>query len=102
MTDFSEIIHLLESEWDTDGFFERIRRGSYDAEQAQVILGVLRSTKMAEDELLPRRLVSLLWYIPSFLGWQVGRLAASGADVVAYERFTTEIHNALEELLGTP
>lgn len=100
--DFNRIIQLLDSEWDTDGFFDRIRRGNYDARQAQDILGILRAISIDEDELLPKRLVAQLWYLPSFLGWQVERVAETGGDRAAYERFITEIHNALEEVLGTP
>ncbi|MEX8505364.1 hypothetical protein [Leptothrix ochracea] len=100
--DFNRIIQLLDSEWDTGGFFDRIRDGNYDTRQAQEILKILCAIKVDEDELLPKRLVTLLWYLPSFLGWQVERVVERGGDKAAYERFITEIHNALEEVLGTP
>jgi hypothetical protein len=99
---FSGIIERLDSEWDTDGFFDRVRNGDYDAGLAQEILKVLRTIKIGEDELMPKRLVALLWYLPSFLGWQSERVAERGGDSGAYERFTTEVHNVLEEVLGTP
>lgn len=100
--DFDGIIQLLDSEWDTDGFFDRIRNGSYDARQAQDILKILRAIKVDENEFLPKRLVTLLWYLPSFLGWQVERVVERGGDRATYQRFITEVHNALEEVLGTP
>jgi hypothetical protein len=100
--DFSGIIERLDAEWDTDGFFDRVRNGGYDAIQAQDILEMLRTINIEEDQLLPKRLVTLLWYLPSFLGWQVERVAEKGGDSVAYRRFITEVHNTLEEVLGTP
>ncbi len=100
--DFSGIIERLDSEWDTNGFFDRIRNGNYDARQAQDILEMLRAINIGEDESLPKRLVALLWYLPSFLAWQSERVAERGGDRVAYERFITDVRNALEEVLGTP
>jgi hypothetical protein len=100
--DFSGIIQQMDAEWDTNGFFDRVRRGDYDAKQAQGIIETLRAISIGEDEQLPKRLVSLLWYLPSFLGWQVERVAENGGDRTAYERFVAEITNVLEEVLGTP
>lgn len=100
--DFSEIIEQLDAEWDTGGFFDRVRNGSYDAVRAHDILKMLRALSLNESELLPKRLVTLLWYLPSFLGWQVERVAEKGGDSAAYEHFITEVQSALEEVLGTP
>ncbi len=99
---FSEIIERLEAEWDTGGFFDRVRNGDYDAMQAHNILKMLCALCFNDNELLPKRLVTLLWYLPSFLGWQVDRVVERGGDSVAYKQFITEIQNALEEILGTP
>ncbi len=61
---FNEIIEQLNAEWDENGFFDHVRNGCYDAEQAQDILKILRAIDIGEDELLPKRLVALLWYMP--------------------------------------
>jgi hypothetical protein len=100
--DFSKIIDRLDSEWDTDGFFDRVRNGDYDATQAKEILEFLRAIDIDENESLPKRLVALLWYLPSFLSWQSERIAERGGDSDAYKRFTTEVQNVLEDVLGTP
>lgn len=102
MMDFNEIIKRLDSEWETDGFFDHVRNGYYDARQAQDILKILRAINIGENELLPKRLVVLLWYLPCFLGWQSDRVAERGGDISAYGKFTTEVQNILEEVLGTP
>ena len=100
--DFNGIVEQLDSEWDTDGFFDRVRNGDYDAKQAQKVLNMLRAIDIGEDELLPKRLVTLLWYLPSFLGWQAERVQERGGDRAAFEKFATDVCNTLEEVLGTP
>jgi hypothetical protein len=65
-------------------------------------LNFLRSISLSEDEEVPMRLVSLLWYIPSFVGWQHDRVAEHGGDTAAFTRFVTEVHNAMETVLGVP
>lgn len=96
------IIVQLEAEWNTDGFFDRVRNGEYDAIRGQAVLAVLRAIKIGDEDMVPKRLVSLLWYLPSFLVWQIERIAEKGGDRAAYERFVTEVENALEEVLGVP
>lgn len=100
--DFREIVARLDAEWDTDGFFDRVRNGDYDDTRAKDILRILRAIDLKEEELLPKRLVALLWYLPSFIGWQVERVIEKGGDSAAYQRFATEVFNTLEEVLGTP
>ncbi|MGY8711281.1 hypothetical protein RAD16_36595 [Bradyrhizobium sp. 18BD] len=96
------IIEQLETEWNADGFFDRVRNGDYDAIRGQAILAVLRAIEIGDDDMVPKRLVSLLWYLPSFLAWQTDRIAEKGGDRAAYERFVTEVDNTLEVVLGVP
>ncbi len=99
---FDEIIEQLDAEWDADGFFDRVRNGDYDDTRAKDILKMLRAINLEKDDLLPKRLVTLLWYLPSFLEWQVERVVEKGGNKSAYERFITDVLNTLEEVLGTP
>ncbi|UGX95778.1 hypothetical protein G6321_00011810 [Bradyrhizobium barranii subsp. barranii] len=96
------IIEQLETEWNTDGFFDRVRNGDYDATRGQAVLAILRAIKIGDEKMVPKRLLSLLWYLPSFLAWQTERIAEKGRDRTAYERFVTEILNTLQEVLGVP
>ncbi|MFN7167575.1 MAG: hypothetical protein ACK4NV_11030 [Pannonibacter sp.] len=101
--DYNEIIiRQLEVEWDLDGFFHRLRAGDFDAARSLTVLEMLRSIKTDETQLLPRRLVSLLWYLPSFLDWQTERVAERNGDMDAYRHFCVQAFNALEDILGTP
>ena len=100
--DIGAIVEQLEAEWDTNGFFDRVRNGDYDVIRGQAVLAVLRAIKIGDEDMVPKRLVSLLWYLPSFLAWQTERIAEEGGDRTAYARFVIEILNTLKEVLGVP
>ena len=99
----SDSIASFEAEWDLDtGFFGKARQGQFDP------LGFERTHKKLQnlviDEVadIPRRLVSLLWYMPLFLSWQTERVQEKGGDVKSYIQAITAITNEIERLLGTP
>lgn len=52
--------------------------------------------------MIPRRAVSLLWFIPVFMEWQTERVRACGGDTRAYARAVSEATNEIERLLGVP
>lgn len=98
-----ELIQDLESHWSTDGFLDTIRRGNFDASAGQRFLELLRGISIGDDQLIPKRLLSLLWYLPLFLEWQKERITEMASSKAAsYERFVTEVQNVLEEVLGVP
>jgi hypothetical protein len=100
--DTQAAVQALEEAWDTDGFLGMVRTGHYVGIEGEKFLHLLRSMEVPSDVCIPRRLVALLWYLPSFLEWQKPRIAEEGGDVQSYARFVTEVHNHLEELLGVP
>jgi hypothetical protein len=95
------LTEYLENAWDDGGFLDAVRRGQFVEKDSLSFIAALRSASI-EEQTISKRLVSLLWYLPSFLDWQKARVAENGGDVESYQRFTTEVHNALEELLGVP
>ena len=93
----------IESEWSPeDGFLWKLRQGQFELETCRRVLEKLTTISIEPEGTIPKRLVSLLWYIPLFMGWQVGRVEEGGADPVAYQRAVAEITNEIERLLGTP
>lgn len=93
----------LESEWSPeDGFFWRIRQGEFAASDFDRALAKVSAICIREDAVLPRRLVSLLWYIPLFMQWQVERVQEKGGDMRAYVSAVTKMRNEVERLLGVP
>jgi hypothetical protein len=96
-------IEALESAWSPDdGFFWRIRQGRFDPAEFQHTLKMVSTISIADDAKLPRRVVSLLWYIPLFMQWQTERVQENGGDMVAYMKATTAMTNEVQRLLGVP
>ncbi|MDI1447601.1 hypothetical protein [Polyangium sp. 6x1] len=96
-------IEALESEWSLeDGFLGQVRQGRFSAEDFQRALGRLAAMSIEEDAEVPRRLVSLLWYIPIFMQWQVERVRELGGDVATYTSAIQLMTNEVERLLGVP
>jgi hypothetical protein len=98
----TEQIGQLDLTWDMDeGFFGKLREGSFDRELHQKFILILRSITFEENELIPRRVISLLWYIPLFMDWQRERVEKSIAQP-EYDNIKTEIENELTRILGIP
>lgn len=88
--------------WDIDqGFFGKLRQGVVDKVLFDQLITLLKELSYEEDAVIPRRVVSLLWYIPLFMEWQKERIGASFA-IDEYNFMKTEIENELELILGVP
>lgn len=102
MSDDREI-ELLEAEWMPDhGFFWRVRSGDFDHGAFERVMKLLATLSFPEAAQLPRRTVSLLWYAPLVMHWQVGRLQERSGDANAYAKAITALTNEVERLLGVP
>lgn len=100
---YQEVITTIEFEWEPDkGFFWHIRQGLFSDVEFSRALKKISSISVPDDALIPKRLVSLLWYIPSFMHWQVERVEEAGGDMSAYIKAITAISNEIERVLGVP
>lgn len=100
---YEKEIEMLESEWSPDGgFFWQLRQGDFVAGEFDRALKMVSSISTPVDGDVPLRLVSLLWYIPLFMQWQVERVGENGGDMAAYERAITTMTNEVTRLLGVP
>ena len=80
MMSYEKEIEALESEWSPeDGFFWRVRQGHFTPNDFDRALKKVSAISIAEDPDVPRRIVSLLWYIPLFMQWQVERVQENKA-----------------------
>lgn len=96
-----KVIKDLEAEWEQDtGFLGKLRQGVFCGKSLSRLLKTLDGVETSESEEVNRRLVELLWYIPTFISWQKER--ALEKDKENLEIATTEILNRLEEVLGLP
>lgn len=96
------LIQKLELNWDSNGFLDSVRRGNFDSIAGQAFLDLLKGISIPDDELVPKRLLSLLWYLPSFLEWQKERIEEVSGRQTEYGHFVTEVQNVLEAVLGVP
>jgi hypothetical protein len=103
-SNFQGLINTLEGIWQSpDGAMFLLRQGRHDTDRIDEVVRLLRSIELSEtDALLPRRLVSLLWYMPAFMEWQVERVIEGGGDADALRTQTVEVLNQLERILGLP
>lgn len=100
---FEDAIRRLERAWGfPEGVFFRLRQGDYDPEGIDEVVKFLRSLALDDDVLLPRRFVSLTWWIPTFMEWQEERVAEAGGDAEALKQHAVRVRNVLDELLGVP
>ncbi|CAG0962059.1 hypothetical protein ANRL4_00732 [Anaerolineae bacterium] len=98
-----QAISKLEFEWSPEeGFFWRIREGQFIASDYNRAFRMIASIDSSRAQEIPLRFVSLLWYIPLFMQWQVERVVEAGGDRKQYEQAVTEITNEIERILGVP
>lgn len=65
---YDKDIDALEKEWSPeDGFFWSLRQGQFSPGAFERALNTVSGIRIDEDAILPRRIVSLLWYIPIFM-----------------------------------
>lgn len=96
-------IPAVEAAWALpDGVLWRLRQGELDEAGLTALIALLRSIEVGEADLLPRRLVSLLWYMPTFMEWQAERVAQAGGNVEVLWRAAITVRNELERILGVP
>lgn len=96
------LVEKLDAEWADGGFFSLVRDGLFDVPRGDRVLEILRAIDIKENDYVPSRLLSLIWFMPSFLEWQVDRVRERGGDTDSYRRFITEVHNTLERSVGVP
>lgn len=95
---------MLEAQWSKpDGFLGRARDGNFDEQQAEDFIRQLADIQLsASDPVIDRRLVALIWYIPTFLSWQEERIAEKGGQASAFGQIVNRIHGMVEDILGVP
>ena len=93
----------IEAAWEPeDGAMWKLRQGDIDVPQIESLLLLLERIRPAEDDLLPRRFVSLVWYLPIFFEWQRERVAERGGDIKAYQVLSNRVVAIVQQVLGVP
>ena|ERR1700722_14308309 len=98
-----EHISAIEAAWEPDdGPLWKLRQGEVDVEKIDALLRLLDDIKITDDDVLPRRFVSLVWYLPIFFEWQRERVAAEGGDVRIFQTMSNRVVAVVQRLLGVP
>jgi hypothetical protein len=101
--DINEIITKLEYEWELEnGFLGELRQGHFNEGAYDRFVNFMNFIDCADQEMLPRRLISLIWYIPIFMNWQKERCIENGLAETRYTEAVNEITNIIEQILGVP
>ena len=96
-------IEELERFWDPDGgVFSKLREGVLDAGGLEKVASRLEAIEVPEDADLPRRFVSLIWFIPIFFEWQRERVQEQGGDMQDFARLQNRLTGVVQGLLGVP
>lgn len=93
---------ILEQAWNDGGFFETLRKGEFDQNQASIFWEKLKAENLPEGDFVSKRLLQLIWYLPSFLEWQKKRVGDVCEKFQEYEKFVNSVMNQLEEIIGVP
>lgn len=102
--DVAELIKALEAEYNLDnGFLGQLRQGFFDASGLDRLIAILASIEPTNESTIDRRLVALLWMIPTLMSWQVPRVADRGGNVVQLQHGIDKVEEILmNSVLGTP
>lgn len=100
--DIDHLVDQLEEAWDSEGFLGQVRIGKFSEEGAEEFLKILAGIDFDSAPCIPKRLLSLIWYLPSFLDWQTERVLERGGDVEKYKKFIIDVLNTMEITLGIP
>jgi hypothetical protein len=105
MSDLSQLIPLLEAEYDLEhGFLGQLRQGVFDPAGLERLLTLVRAIDLAHADVVNRRVVALLWMIPTVMSWQLERVAEHRGDVERLRRGIDQMQALLSaaSVLGTP
>jgi hypothetical protein len=98
----NQILAELEDAWEAEvGFLGKLREGIFDAESYDSFLSTLAKIDFEKDELVPKRVVTLLWFINPFMEWQRERVCQN-LSVEQYNKVVESVWNHLERILELP
>ena len=97
-----KLFEELDQCWDYDnGFFGQLKQRIFDNKLFDKLIAILRDIHFEDEETIPKRVVSLLWFIPLFMEWN----ATGVSDQISkddYNNCSTLIENELIRILGIP
>jgi hypothetical protein len=103
MTRDEESIKNLEESWtQPGGFLFELTEGKYEIRAGEAFIARLHDIKYPQGKTISRRLVNVLWQIPSYLSDHRPDILENGGDVVAFDQLQLMVNVFLDDLLGGP
>lgn len=65
-----DIFNRLSQHWDEKGFFGLLHDRQFNLSLGQDTLTVLEEIDFTDLDQIPKKYISLLWFIPLFMEWQ--------------------------------
>jgi len=91
----------LGEQWDVGHFLWKIRQGVFVELEAGKFEDLLSRIELAdEDRLLDREFVSVLWYVPLFLHWNIERVAKKSGNQEQFETFAARVEDEISRIFG--
>ena len=109
--DIETIIRELEFEWDyvkREGFFSKVRGGEIDMAGFERVKNLLNQIPSSDsqieigNETINRRIVELVWFIPTFLNWQQRGWVQDGKNTDELEEIIGYFESRITTILGLP
>jgi hypothetical protein len=98
-----ESIKTLEESWtQPGGFLFELTEGRYELTAGEAFIARLHEIKCPKGKMISRRLVNVLWQIPSYLSDRRADVLENGGDVVAFDHLQLMVNVILDDLLGEP
>jgi hypothetical protein len=102
-SEFDGWIQALDAYWTLpNGTLYQLRQGELNVAGIDELISFLRGIAIADDALIPKRFASLLWMLPTFMGWQVERVIEGGGSADVLRDRTQLVYNEVERILGIP
>ena len=97
---FSSMVETLEELW--LGPLTRARDGRFTLEDDRMIRRVLESLDVGKSDVIPKKLVTQLWFIPQFMEWQTERVSSHADNYNGYANLCSWVGSRIGVLLGEP
>ena len=66
-------------QWENaDGFFFKFRFGTFDKDECKKTLDIIEEIEFGRHNMIDRKIVDLIWFVPLFLEWNKERVIENG------------------------
>jgi hypothetical protein len=82
--------------------FWKLRQGNFEKAWDHRAFSKLAAVPSLTNQPIRPRLVSVLWYVPIFIEWQIDRVRENGGDIAEYTAAIAKFTAEIERILGVP